>query len=256
MSAKLLTYGDHGERVKKLQRLLNDNPYFKPRRKLAVDGDMRSLTCGAVQQAKYRLGYPKASIKPVAGKPLFDYLSKKRPLPDAYLARRKARLAEQTEKEKAQSAQTTMRKKALAGVKDELGTMEAGGHSNVIKYNTWWGWGAVAYCVIGVSWAWVTHAGSTAFVKGSRWANTDAMLADAKAGRNGLHLTSDPDPGCPGVIDFDGHSNPDHAITYFSDAANGMCETLEFNTTGTNGMEGVWRKDRPLRNCWWFEVEH
>ena len=82
-----------------------------------------------------------------------------------------------------------LRKKALAVIKGELGTMEAGGHSNVIKYNTWWGWGAVAYCVIGISWAWV-KAGSTSFKRGVRWAGTDLMLADAKAGRNGLHLTS------------------------------------------------------------------
>ena len=255
MPAKLLTYGDRGERVKTLQRLINDNPFFKPRRKLLVDGDMRTLTCGAVQQAKYRLGYPKASIKPVAGQPVFDYLSGKRKLPDAYRARRKARLAEQKEKEKAQSAQTKMRLKALAAIKGELGTMEAGGHSNVIKYNTWWRWGAVAYCVIGIAWAWVTHAGSTAFARGSRWAGTDLMLSDAKASRNGLHLTSDPDPGCPGVIDFDGHSDPDHGITFVKDNGDGTCETYEFNTSGSNGMEGVWKKDRPLRNCWWFEVE-
>ena len=133
--------------------------------------------------------------------------------------------------------------------------MEAGGHSNVIKYNTWWGWGAVAYCVIGIAWAWI-KAGATAFARGSRWANTDAMLADAKAGRNGLHLTNDPNPGCPGVIDFDGHSDPDHAITFVRrQRRRHLPRRIEFNTTGPNGMEGVWRKDRPLRHCWWFEVE-
>jgi hypothetical protein len=27
------------------------------------------------------------------------------------------------------------------------------------------------------------------------------------------------------------------------------------NTSGPNGVEGVWRKDRPMRNCWFFEIE-
>lgn len=253
MSAKLLTYGDRGERVKTLQRLINDNPFFKPRRKLLVDGDMRTLTCGAVQQAKHRLGYPLKDIKPVAGQPVFDYLSKKRPLSDAYRARRKARLAKVAAAQHVQSAQTKMRLGALAIINGELGTMENPPHSNHIKYNTWWGWGAVAYCVIGVSWSWV-KAGSTAFAKGSRWAGTDLMLSDAKAGGHGIHLTSDPDPGCPGVIDFDGHSDPDHAITLVKDNGDGTATTAEFNTV-TGYMEGVLKKTRPLKNCWWFEVE-
>jgi hypothetical protein len=254
MAAKLLVYGAQGGRVKALQMRLNDNPFFKPRRKIVIDGDMRTLTCGAVQQAKYRLGYPKASIKPVAGQPLFDYLSGKRKLSDAYRARRKARLAKQKEKQKEQSTQTKMRLKALAAIKGELGTMENPPHSNHIKYNTWWGWGAVAYCAIGIAWAWV-KAGSTAFVKGSRWANTDAMLADAKAGRNGLHLTNDPDPGCPAVVDLDGtHTDPDHAITYVSDNGDGTFTSYEFNTV-IGWMEGVLRKTRRFRDCWFFEVE-
>ena len=253
--AKLLHYGSRGERVRRLQRALNDNPYFWPRRRLAVDGDMRTLTCSAVQQAKHRLGYPLGKIDPdvddqVAGEFLFGLLERTRQLPDEYAMRRRVRLR----KLKAAGARSALRRKALAVIKGELGTMEAGGHSNVIKYNAWWGWGAVAYCVIGISWAWV-KAGSTSFKRGARWAGTDLMLADAKAGRNGLHLTADPQPGCPGVIDFDGHSDPDHAITFVRDNGDGTCETIEFNTLGPGGMEGVWKKDRPLKNCWWFGVE-
>lgn len=257
--SRFLTYGDSGPHVRHLQRLLNRNPYFKPRRPLAVDGEMGSLTCSAVQRGKRRMGYPPDALDPdsrdqVAGQLLIDLLIGKRKLPLAYRVRRITRLAAIARAQRARSAQTKLRLRALEIIKGELGTMEAGGHSNVIKYNTWWGWGAVAYCVIGIAWAWV-KAGSTAFTRGSRWANTDAMLADAKAGRSGLHLTNDPNPGCPGVIDFDGHSDPDHGITFVRDNGDGTCETYEFNTTGPNSMEGVWRKDRPLRQCWWFEVE-
>ena len=154
-------------------------------------------------------------------------------------------------------AQSKRRADAPPGARDHQGRARhhrAPSHSNVIKYTRWWGWGAVAYCVIGIAWAWI-KAGSTAFERGSRWANTDAMLADAKAGRNGLHLTTTRCPGCPGVIDFDGHSDPDHAITCIRVDGDEVV-TDEFNTTkdGTS-IEGVWEKRRPLRNTWWFAVE-
>ena len=98
-----------------------------------------------------------------------------------------------------------MRLRALAIIKGEIGTREQ--RENVIKYTRWWGWGAVAYCVIGIAWAWI-QAGSKTFKRGARWANTDAMLADAKAGRNGLHLLDEPLPGSPGVIDLTGTPIP------------------------------------------------
>lgn len=253
--AKFLDYGDNGPRVERLQRGLNNNPFVKLDHKLVVDGEMRNLTCGAVKKVKYWAGYQSGDMDPdlrdqIAGRFFFDLLEKKRPLPDAYKARRKKRLA------KAKVTATPrkkMRLRALAAIKAELGTMEHG--ENHIKYNDWWGWGRVAYCVIGISWAWVVKAASKAFKRGVRWANTDAMLADAKAGRNGLHITSDPLPGCPGVIDFEGHSDPDHGITYVKDNGDGTCTTYEFNAVG-GGIEGVVKKDRPLRNCWWFVVEY
>ncbi len=68
------------------------------------------------------------------------------------------------------------------------------------------------------------------------------MLADAKAGRNGLHLTSDPQPGCPGVIDFDGHSDPDHAITFVRGNGDGTCETIEFNTRARTAWRASGRR--------------
>ena len=251
--AKLLGYGDRGERVKVLQRLINANQYYKPRRALVVDGQLGTLTCAAIQQAKYRLGYESADIHPVAGQPLFDYLSEEAPLPGEYRARRKARLAKIAA---AQGSERALRLRALAIIKGELGTLERPNNSNHIKYNDWWGWGNVAYCMIFVAWSWV-KAGSKAFVKGSRWAGCREMLADAKAGGHGIHLTNDPDPGCPGVIDLYGDARPDHAITFVKDNGNGTCETYEGNTSkeGTY-IQGVWKKDRLLRDAWWFVIEH
>jgi peptidoglycan hydrolase-like protein with peptidoglycan-binding domain len=251
--AKYLRYGDKGEGVKRVQRLVNRNPFYKPRRKLRVDGHWGPLTSGGVQNCKKYAGYAGNDIKPIAGGAFIAYMSGTKPLTERMKKRRAARLEARKEREKTMSGKRGLRLRALKIIKGEIGTMERG--ENVIKYNSWWGWGAVAYCVIGISWAWV-QAGSKAFQRGKFWANTDAMLNDAQAGRNGLHLTESPSKGCPGVIDFEGHSNPDHAITfiryqYFSGKRYVL--TAEFNTTkdGTS-IEGVWMKLRPANQCWWF----
>lgn len=243
-----LKYGDRGPRVKALQKLINVNEYWTPKRKLVVDGEFGPLTAAAVQRAKYWLGYRGENIEPVAGQMFTDWLSGVVPLTAEQSARRKRRLAP-----KPQDAADALRLRALEIIKGEIGTLEKPVNSDHIKYNEWWGWGNVAYCVIGVSWAWV-KAGSKAFVRGSRWANTDAMLEDARRGRNGLHLTNEPEPGCPGVIDWQGHSDPDHAITFVRDNGDGTCQTIEFNSR-KNGVGGVWNQTRPLRQCWWFSVE-
>jgi hypothetical protein len=146
-----------------------------------------------------------------------------------------------------------MRLRALAIIKGEIGTLERPNHSNDIKYCDYWGMGNVSYCAIGCSWAWI-KAGSTAFKRGYRWASCEQMLTDAKSGNDGLHLTHDPDPGCPGVVDLYGNANPDHCITFIKDNGDGTCSTIEFNTSH-NGVEGVWNNRRLMRDCWFFEVE-
>jgi len=255
MATVILTYGSKGPRVKELQRLLNDNAYFKPRRPLVADGEFGTLTSAAVQRAKRRLGYLAENVEPVAGERLFKYLDGSEKITPEMMERRKARLAAIEKAKHEQSSETKMRLRALAIVKGELGTLETPNNSNHVRYNTWWGWGNVAYCMIFVAWSWV-KAGSKAFVKGSRWAGCREMLADAKAGGHGIHLTNDPDPGCPGVVNLYGDARPDHAITFVRDNGDGTCETYEGNTSkdGTY-IQGVWNKTRLLRDAWWFSIE-
>jgi hypothetical protein len=177
------------------------------------------------------------------------------PLPPEYEARRKARLQRVIDNAAEVSVLERMHRRVLARMKGELGTLEKPNNSNHIKYNTYWGWGPVPYCMIFIAWAWLSE-GSKAFVKGSRWAGCREMLADAKAGGHGIHLTHDPDPGCPGVVDLYGDARPDHAITFLKDNGDGTCETLEANTSKDNTyIQGVWNKTRLLRDCWWFSVE-
>lgn len=102
---------------------------------------------------------------------------------------------------------------ALEIIRREIGTREQG--ENVVRHTKWWGWGAVAYCVVGVS---------TAFKKGVRWAGYQQVLADAKTGEHDIHLTNDPDPGCPGVVDIYGDALPDHAITFVKGNGDGTAK--------------------------------
>jgi hypothetical protein len=253
---KFLKYGSTGPQVRALQKLVNKNPYRKVRKPLEVDGEWGPLTSGGVQGCKYWCGYAKDDIEPIAGDLIFDLLSGQKPLPPEYAARRAARLQKVKDGEAEKGELDKLRLRALKIIHGELGTLQRPNNSNHIKYNDWWGWGAVAYCVIGVSWAWV-KAGSKAFVKGSRWAGCTQMLADAKAGGKGIHLTHDPDPGCPGVVDLYGDAHPDHCVTFVKANADGRtAETYEFNTSkdGTY-IQGVWNKTRLLKDCWWFEVE-
>ena len=239
-----------GSDVKHLQRLLRAAG-MKPG---PLDGVFGPRTAAACSHYKWRIGYAGGNCHPVAGGLLIEFLASKRQPTVGMRLRAAARRRKERQEHQAQSKRRQMRLRALAIIKGEIGTTEQPNHSNVIKYTRWWGWGAVAYCVIGIAWAWI-QAGSRAFERGSRWANTDAMLADAKAGRNGLHLLDEPLPGSPGVIDFDGHSDPDHAITCIR-IEGAEVVTGEFNTTkdGTS-VEGVWEKKRALRNTWWFAVE-
>jgi hypothetical protein len=251
----VLQYGDKGERVKLLQRYLNNNAYRRPKRKLVIDGELGPLTVAAIMGTKYWLGYPKEDIEPVAGDMLIGFLKETNPLPGEYRERRKARQQKVKDNRASQDDMDKVRLRALAIIKGELGTLERPSNSNHIKYNDWWGWGPVPYCVIGISWAWV-KAGSKAFARGSRWAGCTQMLADARSTEKGIHLTSEPQPGCPGVIDLYGDANPDHAITFIHDNGDGTATTYEFNTSkDSTYIQGVWVKDRALRDIWWFEVE-
>ena len=250
--ADYLQYGDKGARVKQLQRLLNHNGYHKMRKDLVLDGEFGSLTAAAIQETKYWLGYDKGELRPIAGALLLRFLHSE-PLPAAYDERRKFRQAKREKEREAQTSMDKMRLRVLARINGERGELEKPYNTNHIKYNDWWGWGAVPYCMIGISWAWVLER-SKAFERGSRWAGCREMLADAKAGGHGIHLTHDPDPGCPGVVDLDGDASPDHAITFVKNNGDGSCTTVEFNTR-KNNIGGVWNSRRPLRSCWWFTVE-
>jgi len=151
-----------------------------------------------------------------------------------------------------------LRLRALANARRDVGLTESPPNSNRIKYTAWFGWGPCAYCVIG-SCYWYAQAGSKAVIRGSRWANTDVLLADAKARRNGVRQVSEPVPGDLVVMDFEGHSDPDHCgIVEHVHAS--TVTTIEPNTHSDDAGNqaeggGVWRKTRARSMCWFIRVE-
>lgn len=251
MPGTILHYGSRGEAVKKLQRLLNTNPYTAQRRPVSVDGQFGSLTGAACQQAKYWLGYERDDMTPVAAQPLRSYLAKTRPLTPEMRARRKVRL-----EKRAARPPEPMSERALAAAKADLGIVE--GPMNHVKYNEWWCGGhsdGAPYCVRAVSY-WYEKAGSrTIDREAGRYQGTDYLLSNAMHGRGGVHLTHDPDPGDAFVIDFDGRSDPDHAGLFVNWANASLVNTIEANATMSNGQQGVGRHRRAAAQCWFIVFE-
>jgi lysozyme family protein/peptidoglycan hydrolase-like protein with peptidoglycan-binding domain len=89
-----------GPDIAKAQQLLATNPFgsFNPGK---PDGEYGSLTAGAVQRAKWELGYPATAGNSTFGPQLEAFLSGKKPLPAAFKKRRLQRLR-QAGSEKAQ----------------------------------------------------------------------------------------------------------------------------------------------------------
>jgi lysozyme family protein len=80
-----------GPDVAKAQQLLKKNP-FGSFNAGAPDGEYGSLTAGAVQRAKWELGYPATAGNSTFGPQLEAFLSGKKPLPAAFKKRRLQRL--------------------------------------------------------------------------------------------------------------------------------------------------------------------
>jgi lysozyme family protein/cell wall-associated NlpC family hydrolase len=80
-----------GPDVARAQQLLKKNPFgsFNPGK---ADGEYGSLTAGAVQRAKWELGFPATAGGSTFGPQLEAFLSGKKPLPAAFKKRRMQRL--------------------------------------------------------------------------------------------------------------------------------------------------------------------
>ena len=120
----------------------------------------------------------------------------------------------------------------------ELGTKESPPNSNVVKYSKWYGITG-PWCAMFVSW--VAWKSDIEF----HYAYVPYVVADARAKRNGLRVTSDPQPGDIVCYDWDG-GVADHIGIFEKWHADGTFSAIEGNTSLSNNSNGgeVMRRKR------------
>jgi len=221
--------GDQGQ-VTHLQRLLKSygvNPG-------KIDGEYGLHTARAVQKAKWRLGYRRRLVrKPygeTAGARLVRFLHDPKSRPLAFKARARLRKAARARR----IAATPKRVRALHLLGTKLGTSESPPNSNRNIFTDWYGM-VGPWCAMCGSWArWKVDM--KPFMPGHYYAYCPYVTADAVAGRNGLTVTHDPQPGDIVIYAWGGAgSNPmgDHFGTFieWTDKANGAFLAREGNTS-------------------------
>jgi peptidoglycan hydrolase-like protein with peptidoglycan-binding domain len=133
----------------------------------------------------------------------------------------------------------SLRSNILNVAAGQIGNVEATNNNDgaVTKYPGYFGRGPESYCADFVSWV-LSHSGEP-----KNYFNTETMRHEWSAegkwkGRN------NPQPGDLVWFDWNGDGVTDHIGFVKSVNANGTITTIEGNTGGPNGREGVWEKTR------------
>ena len=145
------------------------------------------------------------------------------------------------------SAYAAVREQALKRAIDELGTAEYPHGSNLNPYGKWYGMDGVPWCAIFCSWAYDLNGESPSFARGSYYSYVPYIVADARAGRNGLQTTDDPVPGDLVCYDWELNGEHDH-VGLFERWTSGTStfEAIEGNTSTSSNSNGgqVMRRER------------
>ena len=120
-----------------------------------------------------------------------------------------------------------------------MGTLEATGNNDgdVTKYPGMFGRGQESYCADFASWV-ITNAGGSLNDPWCPSIKNQLINSGNWKGR------TDPQPGDIVLFDWDGDNVADHVGLVKSVNGNGTLTTIEGNTGGPNGAEGVWEKVR------------
>jgi hypothetical protein len=228
----------HGPDVKHAQALLAANTFRQNFDPGPMDGQFGEATARACIRAHYWVG--DAKPQNVFGPRLEAFLLGTRELPAANARRRHDRL-------KAKTAQP-LRVKALAYLTSHLGEKEDPPGSNRISWASEW-YGVIGpWCAMSVTRSYV-EAGSKAFKRGRFYAYVPFIVADARAGRNGLAVTHDPKPGDLVCYDWQRDGTADHVGLFEKWLVRGRTFTaIEGNTAIGNDSNGgeVMRRDRSV----------
>lgn len=140
-----------------------------------------------------------------------------------------------------------VREKALHRAVSQIGVKESPAGSNVVKFSEWYGM-IGPWCAMFVTWCYETNeeGDSPSFVKGSRYAYVPYIVADARAGKNGLMTTDDPIPGDLVCYDWDADGEYDHIGMFERWLGGGDFQDIEGNTSTSDQSNGgqVMRRTR------------
>jgi hypothetical protein len=140
----------------------------------------------------------------------------------------------------------TVREKALDGAIKWLGYTENPPGSNRTQFGAWYGVDGQPWCAMAVTyWFQVEAGGSPTFQRGSRYAYVPYVVADAAQARNGLTITSTPQPGDLVAYDWERDGTFDH-IGIFEAGTATSWTSIEGNTSTSNNSNGgsVMRRQR------------
>lgn len=221
-----------GDDVHLLQTLLADHHWYHG----AIDGEYGPLTWQAVYRAKYWLGYPKPDH--VAGSVLLSFLSGSRKQTRSMLRLVSKRLHKKP-------VGLTNGQKLLKIEAEQIGYKEDPPGSNHTKFGVWYGFNGVPWCAIFQSWS-AAQAGLT-----FRYAYVPYVVADARAGKNGLTLVHPAQVQAGDLVcyDWDRNGVADHIGCFekWNDSTHNSFTAIEGNTSegnDSNGGEVMRRSDR------------
>jgi len=140
------------------------------------------------------------------------------------------------------SARQARLEKAIA----ELGVTESPANSNNTKYGAWYGVNYQPWCAIFVTWADQHGKPCKSFRQGSAYAYVPYVVSDARAKRNGLTVTSSPEPGDLVCFDWEQDGTFDHIGLFEKWTGGGTFSSIEGNTSTSNQSNGgeVQRRSR------------
>jgi len=143
----------------------------------------------------------------------------------------------------------TLRSQALAKAITQIGIKESPAYSNVTPYTKWYGMTG-PWCAMFTTWSYEMVGDSPSFVKGKNYAYVPYIVNDARAGRNGLTVTSSPVPGDLVCYDWERDGTFDHVGLFEGWMSGSQFSAIEGNTATGNDSNGgqVMRRNRSTQS--------
>lgn len=214
-----------GVDVASAQTILKNLGYYNGK----MDGIYGQQTAAATKAAKWDLGYAEKNVTSVFDDTLLNFLiDLSKP---TLLMRRRAAIRHN---------KRSIGDTALDVASRYIGVSEEPAGSNKVMFSAWYGMTG-PWCAMFVTYCFV-QAKSKSFVKGSKYAYCPYVLADAKAGRNGLRVVPKSDVRSGDIVLFDWNKDgtADHIgiVDKPPVKKNARFSTIEGNTSGTNASDG------------------